>query len=219
MQQRPLRELWLTLGIKVVGVLIVGYFIWRGITSFQGKEDSWPPSNAAEEERTIGRYKQRLQIGDTPVSILTPEQAATFMGRIIDHAVKKEDWKTARDYAGQAIDRKIDAAVEKHIRQSTARDLLAHVLAGRVKRDDLQRIADTYAKRPPDSAAKEVREAFDRDLDDQVNEFLGTPFSPADCPELAAEIVGIYQSKLAPHIMDPRLKAVKDEVEQKCTPR
>jgi hypothetical protein len=158
-------------------------------------------------------------IGDTPVSSLTAEQAATYIGRIIDHAVKKEDWKTARNYAGKAIDGKIDAAVEKHIRQSAARELLAHVLAARVKRDDLQRIADTYAKRPPDSAAKGVRDAFDRDFDEQVVEFLTTPFSPADCPELAAEIVGTYKSRLEPHKADRRLKAVTAEVEQRCTPR
>jgi hypothetical protein len=215
---RHQRELGLMLGVKAIGILIVGYLAWWGITSFQGKEDSWPPGDAADEDRIIARYKQRLQIGDTPVSSLTPEQAATFLGRIIDHAVKKGDLKTAREYAGQAVDRKMDAAVEKHIGQSAARDLLAQTLSGRVKRDDLQRVADTYAKRPPDSAAKDVRDKFNREFDDQVREFMRTPFRASDCPELAAEIIGIYQSKLAPHKADPRLKAVTVEVEQNCTP-
>lgn len=217
--ERYQRQLWLMIGVKLLGVLVVGYFIWWGITSFQTKDEHWPPRDAADESRIIDKHKQRLMIGDTPVSPLTPEDAARFLGRIVDHAVKTGDLKTARDYAGQAIDRKLDAAAEKHMGKSEARELLAHVLAGRVKRDDLQRVAEAYSKRPPATAAKETRDKFDRDLDEHVREFTRTPFSPNDCPELAAEIAGIYQSRLAPHKSDPRLKAVTDEVEQKCKPR
>ena len=98
--------------------------------------------------------------------------------------------------------------------QSESKSLVTHVLAGRVKRDDLQRIAETYAKRPPDTAAKDVRDKFDRDFDEQVREFVATPFNPSDCPELAAEIAGIYQSRLAAHKADRRLQAVTAEVEK-----
>lgn len=211
--ERHHHELWLMIGVKLAGVLVVGYAVWWGLTLFQGKEERWPPSDPADEDRIIAQYKHRLLIGDTPVSSLKPETAAIYLGRIIDHAVKKGDLKTAREYAGSAIDRKADATATMQMTQQEAKSLLAHMLAGRVKRDDLQRIADIYTKRPPDSAAKEVRDAFNRDLGEAVRDFLGTRFSPDDCPELAAEIVGIFKSRLEPHKADPRLKAVAEEVE------
>jgi hypothetical protein len=212
------RQLALMFAVKMAAVVAVGYCAWLGITSFLPKEEPWPPRDAADETRIIAHYKQRLRIGNTPVSILSPATAAVYFGRVIDHAVRTGDRKSARGYAGQAIVAQVAPDAEKHLTTPEAQALFDKVVAGRLKRNDLNRVAASYDARPPATALPAAQAEFDREFRARVDDFLRTPFSPADCPELAQEMAAIYRARLEPRKADPRLKAVTAEIELCCLP-
>jgi len=87
------------------------------------------------------------------------------------------------------------------------------------KRDDLARLAAHYERQPGETAGKEAKDRFDRELEELAVRFRETPFDPSGCPELASEIEKTYKAKLEAGKQDPRLKLVVEEVERNCLPR
>jgi hypothetical protein len=209
------KELLLMIGLKSLLVLGAGILIYMGLTSFMQKSDSWPPRDAEDEAKIIADYKHRLLIGDTPLTELKPETAALYIARIIDHAVKESDFRTAREYSAQAIDRKMQAEVEKAMAESGSRDLLKRTTDGRGKRDALKRIVDLYEHRPDPNAMKgEAGAKWTAQWDEALNDFRKTPFDPEKSPELAAEMEQLYLGKIKGWQSDPRIRPVIAEIEK-----
>jgi hypothetical protein len=211
------KELLLMLTVKMLLVAGVGVLIYMGLTSFMQKSDPWPPRDAEDEARIIGEYKHRLLIGDSPLSELKPETAALYLARIIDHAVKQQDWKTASEYSGQAVDRKLSAEVQKAMTQKGAREIIDKVSDGRLKRDALNRIVVLYEQRPPASAPADARAKFEGELREAIDIYRKVGFDAEACPELVAEMTATYRNKLAGWKGDPRLREVLAETERCCS--
>ena len=155
----------------------------------------------------------------SPLSPRTPEDTALYLGRIIDHEVKKGELKSGRRYITWAITEKVDGQVESIANRAESKAWIAQVRSAVEKRDGLARVVAHYERRPGEAAGQEVRDKFDRELQGLSAQFCGTAFDPAACPELAAEIATTYKAKLEAAKRDPRLREVMEEVERNCLPR
>lgn len=197
-------ELYLGLGVRLLALGVVVYLVVAVVRSLFSK-DSWPPKDEQEAAKLVAEYKQKLRVGDSPLSPRAPEDTAVYLSRIIDHDVKAGDLKSAREYAAQAVTQRLDERVEGLLRTPPAKDLLGRVRNGVKKRDALTKVI-ARSRQPGGD---------DRELQDLVAQFCAVPFDAAACPELAGEI----QSGLGPAAQDSRLKAVAEEVERNCRPR
>jgi hypothetical protein len=213
--ENPNAQRFLLLGIKLLAVAGVAYAVYLTIGSlFTG--DSWPPKDDGEEEAIIAKYKQKLRMGDSPLSPRTPEDTARYLGRIIDHEVKKGELKSGREYIRQAIRHELDERVEDLAARPGSKTLIAKVRNGVRKREGLLRVIAHYERRPGETAEKASKDQFDQELKELCGRFSTTPFEPAVCPELAEEILNLYRDKLAAAKRDPRLGKVVQEVEARC---
>src|SRR4051794_38736863 len=104
-------QLVVVAGIKVIAAVGIAYVVFLWVSSLF-TQDSWPPRDDREEKAMIAGYKQKLRVGDNPLSPRTPEDTARYLSRIIDYEVKKGDRKVGREYITQAISQKMDDRVE-----------------------------------------------------------------------------------------------------------
>jgi len=211
-------ELAVVTGIKFLAAAGVAYVAYLGFGPLF-HQDSWPPKNEREAEELIARYKQKLRMGDSPLSPRTPEDTARYLGRIIDHEVKKGELTSGRDYITQAINQKMDNQVESLTTWPESNGLIAKMRNAVKKHDDLIRVGGHYKRRPGEATGKEAKDKFDRELQTLAAQFCETPFDLSVCPELAEEIGKTYKAKLEAAKQDPRLKNVVDELERNCLPR
>ncbi len=205
-------------GIKLLAAVGVAYVVYLGVSSLF-TPDSWPPKDEKEEQEMIARYKEKLRMGDSPLSPRTPEDTARYLSRIIDYEVQKGEPKVGREYITQAIRQKMDERVETLASRPESKDLIGKMRNGLKKRDDLARLIALYERRPGNTVSREVKDRFDRELKELSAQFCGTAFDPSACPELAEEMGKMYQARREPARQDPRLKDVVAEIERYCLPR
>jgi hypothetical protein len=211
-------QLIVVTGIKLLAAVGVAYVVHLSFGSLF-PQDSWPPKNESEEKEFIARYKQKLRMGDSPVSPRTPEDTARYLSRIIDYEVQKGERKVGREYITQAISQKMDDRVESLTSRSESKDLIAQMRNALKKRDDLTRLIALYERRPGNTTSKELKDKFDQELKELSAQFCRIGFDPSACPEMADEIDKLYKAKLVPVKQDPRLKDVVEETEKNCLPR
>src|SRR5689334_17651200 len=92
MEKRNTELVLLTAG-KFLAALAIASVIYLVAGSLFSR-DSWPPKDEREEEQIIASYKQKLRMGDSPLSPKTAEDTARYLGRIIDHEVKTGELKS-----------------------------------------------------------------------------------------------------------------------------
>jgi len=203
-------QLIVVTGIKLLAAVGVAYVVYMGFNSLF-TQDSWPPKDDREEKEMIAKYKEKLRMGDSPLSPRTPEDTARYLSRIIDYEVQKGERKVGREYITQAISQKMDDRVESLTSRSESKDLIATMRNALKKRDDLARLIALYERRPGNTASKELKDKFDQEFKELSAQYCGTAFDPFACPELAEEIEKMYKAKLEPAKQDPRLKDVVKE--------
>jgi hypothetical protein len=204
-------QLVVVAGIKLLAAVGIAYIAYQGFSSLFPK-DSWPPRDEREEQEMIAAYKQKLRMGDSPLSPRTPEDTARYLSRIIDHEVKKGERKVCREYIAQAITQKMDDRVESLASRSESKHLIARMRDALKKRDDLARLIALYERRPGDTVSKEQKDRFDQELKELSAQYCRTAFDPTACPEVAEEISNLYRAKLEPAKQDPRLKDVVGDI-------
>jgi hypothetical protein len=211
-------ELKLMIGVKLLLVLGVGYAVYAILTGIFLPSDSWPPRSDEDEDRIVANYKKKLQIGDSPLSSLDPNDVPVFLARIVDCDVKRGNLQSAREHGLRALNQKQDEKVQSLARNDEAKQLIDKLRNAIKKRDDLNEVAGKYAQRPPDSTSKADKAKFDSELQARVLIFCQTPFDRAACPEHAEEIGKIYHAQLEPAKKDPRLARAVEEIEKNCLP-
>jgi hypothetical protein len=212
-------ELKLMIGVKLLLVLGVGYAVYAILTGIFLPSDSWPPSSDQDEDKIVANYKKKLQIGDSPLSSLNPEDVPVFTARIIDCDVKRGNLQSAREYGMRALNQKQDEKVQSLVKNEDAKQLIDKLRNAIKKRDDLNEVVGKYTQRPAlSSGSKADRAKFDSELQARVLLFCQTPFDRAACPEHAAEIEKIYRAQLEPAKKDPRLARAVEEIEKNCLP-
>jgi hypothetical protein len=199
--------------IKLAAAAGIAYVVYLGFSSLFPR-DSWPPKDEGEEKELIAGYKQKLRMGDSPLSPRTPEDTARYLSRIIDYEVQKGERKTGREYVTQAIGQKMDDRVETLVSRSESKDLIAKMRNALRKRDDLVRLIALYQRRPADTASQDVKDKFDREFKELSAQYCATPFDASACPELAAEIGKRFRADLEAAKRDPRLEEVVEETKK-----
>jgi hypothetical protein len=197
-------------GIKLLAAVFVGYVAYQWVGSLF-TQDTWPPKDEREEQEVIARYKEKLRMGDSPLSPRKPEDTARYLGRIIDYEVQKGDRKVGREYIIQAISQKMDERVESLTSRPESKDLMVKMRNALKKRDDLTRLIALYERRPGNTATREEKDRFDQELKELSAQYCGTALDPSACPELAEEIATMSRAKLGPAKQDPRLTEVLEE--------
>jgi len=208
---KPDTQLVIVAGIKLLAAVGVAYVVYLGVASLF-PQDTWPPKDEREEKAAIAHYKEKLRMGDSPLSPRTPEDTARYLSRIIDYEVQRGERKVGREYITQAITQKLDDRVELLTSRPESKDLIARMRDGLKKRDDLARLISLYEQRPGAAASKEQKDSFDQDLKELSAQYCGTAFDPSACPEVAEEMGKMYRAKLEPAKQDPRLKDVVEEI-------
>ena len=119
------------LGLRLLGVAVIGYVVFSVLRLGFFPKDTWPPKDEQDEEKIIGGCKERLAIPDNPLSTRKPEDTPVFLSRIINHDVKKGNLKSAHDCIGQASTRKWTAESETLTKSDDAKRLIAAAHDGR----------------------------------------------------------------------------------------
>jgi hypothetical protein len=208
---KPDTQLVVVAGSKLLAAVLVAYIAYLMVTSLF-TQDSWPPKDEREEREMIAGYKQKLRMGDSPLSPRTPEDTARYLSRIIDYEVEKGERKVCREYIAQAITQKMDDRVESLASRSASKHLIAKMRDALKKRNDLARLSAHYERRPGGTVSKEQKDKFDQELKELSAQYCGTAFDRSACPEVAEEMDKLYRAKLEPAKQDPRLKDVVREM-------
>jgi hypothetical protein len=203
---------WAMTGLLILAIAGLVWYVWQPFTN--------PPADiSAEDPKAIAQYKQWIRDHDLPFvggKIKTAELPQAFR-KVIDYDVKTGDLKSAREFIRLATERKLDDQVLDLCQLPQAKELIQKTQEARRKVQALLKVAERVEKTGAGKGDKEAK--LDKQLELLVEVFCAIPIDPVACPELAAEAVAIYRSRLAPLRQQVEiLELVGKEIDERCVP-